>query len=219
MMADGPWELLNGPVADDIERLNGDSLMNFVVGLVKLLLTRQMQFDEAPIPNWVHLSQLHIAATVFLLTNPGELRECDIHIVNEEVEGFTPPPAARLAELMNDFFHALGEVWKEGDALDVAAYAIWRLSWLHPFTDGNGRTAMAFAYACLCLKLGALLPGRDTLIDRIKGNPHQYLKALRAADRTEAIGADLTPLKEYLDELLLGQINESVIDLPDSTES
>jgi hypothetical protein len=29
---------------------------------------------------------------------------------------------------------------------ELAAYGLWRLNWIHPFVEGNGRTARAVCY-------------------------------------------------------------------------
>jgi Fic family protein len=50
---------------------------------------------------------------------------------------------------MTAFFAELRGIWTNGDALDAAAFALWRLNWVHSFKNGNGRTARAFAYWCL----------------------------------------------------------------------
>ncbi len=70
--------------------------------------------------------------------------------------------------------------------------------------------AFAFAYACVCLKLGALLPHADTILDQMLANPAQCNGPLHVAD--ESIKAnpkgrpDLSQLKHYYDQLLLKQI-------------
>ena len=42
---------------------------------------------------------------------------------------------------------------------ELAAYGLWRLNWIHPFVEGNGRTARATCYYLLCVRSGVLLPG------------------------------------------------------------
>jgi hypothetical protein len=44
---------------------------------------------------------------------------------------------------------------------------MWRTNWVHPFDDGNGRTARAASYLVLCVKLGYRLPGKKSLIDLV----------------------------------------------------
>jgi hypothetical protein len=110
---------------------------------------------------------------------------------------------------MRKFFRDLAARWNTGDALDVASFALWRITWIHPFHDGNGRTAIAFAYACLCLKLGAWLPGRETVVDLIRADPARCQNVLRMTDQALAHPTDepnLGGVKAYLDDLLLRQM-------------
>ena len=45
---------------------------------------------------------------------------------------------------MAEFFKEMEQLWKTGDALDTASFALWRINWVHPFKNGNGRTARGF---------------------------------------------------------------------------
>jgi hypothetical protein len=210
-MNDAVWDLINGPVADEIESLNRASQKNVVGALVKFLLARQAQLGDGspPVPDEAALRLLHHAATLFLLAKPGHYRDFDMHVAEDGVVVFRAQPWQNIKRLMRRFFRDLAPLWATGDAIDVAAYALWRITWIHPFSDGNGRTAIAFSYACLCLKLGALLPGRETMIDLIMAEPARIQSALRMADQGWAEPAgepDLSAVKAYLDALLLRQM-------------
>ena len=111
---------------------------------------------------------------------------------------------------MKEFFEELQTTWISGDALDVAAFALWRINWIHPFKNGNGRTARSFSYTCLCAKLGVMLPGTTTIIDQIMTTRRACEAALRVADAAAAanpLARDLTAMRVYLDGLLQIQIN------------
>jgi Fic family protein len=62
---------------------------------------------------------------------------------------------------------------------------MWRLNWIHPFTDGNGRTARTLSYALLCIKLGYVLPGSPTIPQQIEEDKTHYILALEKADAAE----------------------------------
>ena len=47
--------------------------------------------------------------------------------------------------------------------IHLAAYVMWRLNWIHPFVDGNGRTSSAASYFVLCMRAGNVLPGKKTI--------------------------------------------------------
>jgi Fic family protein len=90
---------------------------------------------------------------------------------------------------------------------------MWRLNWIHPFADGNGRTSRITSYVVLCVKLGAVLAGLPTIPDQIVDNRKPYFHALDAADEAFAAGRiDLTEMEELLSSLLARQLT-SIYDL------
>jgi Fic family protein len=89
----------------------------------------------------------------------------------------------------------------------LAAYVLWKLNWIHPFADGNGRTARAIAYVVLSIKLDSVLPGAPTIPEQIAGNKKPYYDALEAADKHLAGGeADVGDLEKMLDAMLSTQL-------------
>ena len=113
---------------------------------------------------------------------------------------------------MDRFFSLVHEVWTiEPHPTELAAYALWRLNWIHPFVEGNGRTARAACYYLLCMKQGALLPGKKIVPERIRDNRDPYVAGLRAADRAWDAGQfDVSELAIYLEGLLQAQLSEAV---------
>jgi len=112
---------------------------------------------------------------------------------------------------MDRFFSLIHENW---DVLDhptpLPAYALWRLNWVHPFVEGNGRTARAACYYLLCVRQGRLLPGSKIVPERIRENRAPYYAALKDADRHWNDGHfNVSNLAEYLEGLLAGQLTES----------
>lgn len=211
-MLDDNWETVNGPIAHRIEVLNATNQINVLEGLVVFLLAhRGPEFAGPPaMPDELSLRQLHRSGTMFLLARPGKYRNHEVQVGDQQGNVcHQPPPWQLVPGLMQTFFRQLSSLWAAGDALDVAAYCLWKINWIHPFRNGNGRTARAFAYACLSLKLGNVLPGTITVIDLIMSNRQQYQEALKVADDSYA-GAphipNLGPMKDFLHELLQTQI-------------
>ncbi len=92
----------------------------------------------------------------------------------------------------------------------LPAYALWRLNWIHPFVEGNGRTARAACYYLLCLRQGQLLPGWKIVPERIGENREHDYAALHAADVAwEAGHFDVTELSDSLEDLLIQQLSDS----------
>jgi Fic family protein len=111
---------------------------------------------------------------------------------------------------MDRFFSLIHENWTViNHPTALAAFALWRLNWIHPFVEGNGRTARAACYYLLCIKAGRLLPGKKIVPERIRENRTPYYAALQAADQAWDNGQyDLTLLTEYLERLLIDQLSE-----------
>ena len=83
---------------------------------------------------------------------------------------------------MADFFDYLEKNWDVQDAIHLAAFSLWRICWIHPFEEGNGRTARATCYLVLCAKLGFWLPGTNTIFTQIRADNRSYYDALSSAD-------------------------------------
>lgn len=84
---------------------------------------------------------------------------------------------------------------------------MWRLNWIHPFSDGNGRTSRMVSYLVLSVKLAMLLPGHDTIPDQIVDNRKPYFNALEAADRAASQGiVDLSEMEALIERMLAVQL-------------
>ncbi|WP_257025538.1 Fic family protein [Tunturiibacter gelidoferens] len=121
--------------------------------------------------------------------------------------GHTPPDPFRIPEMIEELCDYVNERWNEKSPLHLASYVMWRLNWIHPFTDGNGRTSRAASYLILCVKLGYLLPGKLTIPEQISADKRPYYKALEEADIAWREGKiDLTAMKELLGSMLAAQL-------------
>lgn len=110
---------------------------------------------------------------------------------------------------MDRFVSTIHENWFNWTRTELAAYGLWRLLWIHPFIEGNGRTARAACHYLLCARSGALLPGRKIVPERIRENRERYYAALREADAAWDRGdLDCSALESYLAELLQAQLIE-----------
>ena len=84
---------------------------------------------------------------------------------------------------------------------------MWRLNWIHPFADGNGRTSRAVSYLVLCAKSGIRLPGTVTIPEIISRNKQPYYDALEEVDESvEGEKFNLSPMTELLDACLSEQL-------------
>ena len=133
----------------------------------------------------------------------GRYREEPIYVGNH-----IPPHFKDVQNEMDRFFSVIHENWTiMTDPTLLPAYALWRLNWIHPFVEGNGRTARAACYYLICMRFGQLLPGKKIVPERIRENRAPYYAALAAADRAWEEGHfDVSELTKYLGELLKAQL-------------
>lgn len=159
---------------------------------------------------------LNHAAVAHIAQFGGRYREEPIYVGNHH-----PPHFKEVPNLMDRFFSVIHENW---DVIDnptvLPAYALWRLNWIHPFVEGNGRTARAACYYLLCLKQRQLLPGSKIVPERIRENRGPYYAALQSADTAWEQGDfDVSELAQYLDALLIDQLSELDNGNPITTQS
>ena len=122
-----------------------------------------------------------------------------------------PPHFNDVDDWMDRFVCTVQENWYIWSATELAAYGLWRLNWIHPFVDGNGRTARATCYYLLCVRYGGLLPGQHILPERIRESRARYENALIAADRAwDAGDLDFTEMEAYIASLVHAQLAEAV---------
>lgn len=123
------------------------------------------------------------------------------------VGGHIPPHFKDVNDWMDRFISTVQENWYVWTATELAAYGLWRLNWIHPFVEGNGRTARATSYYLLCARSGALLPGKQIVPERIRENRGGYEAALIAADRAWDNGhLDFSAMEDYLARLVQAQL-------------
>lgn len=148
---------------------------------------------------------LNYAAVANIAQFGGRYREEPIYVGTH-----TPPHFKDVPNHMDRFFSVIHENWTIIDTpTELAAYALWRLNWIHPFVEGNGRTARAACYYLLCMRQGRLLGGKKIVPERIRENRAPYYAALHAADNAWNAGHwDVSELATYLEILLLGQLTE-----------
>ena len=149
---------------------------------------------------------LNAAAVANIAQFGGRFREQPIYVGSH-----TPPHFEKVPDLMDQFLSTVHENWDgPGGSMVLPAYALWRMNWIPPFIEGNGRTARAACYYLMCMQYGALIPGRKIVPERIREDRKPYYAALKEADRHWAAGHfDVTQLSDYLQGLFKDQLREA----------
>ena len=148
------------------------------------------------------IKALNYHAIVGLHYEAGRYRSHEVSVGN-----ITPPSHYEVAPRMDDLVNWTNRAWDSTDTPTLAANALWRINLIHPFVNGNGRTARAVCYFILCVKAGGPLPGRSILPEVLRVEPTRsaYVQALRHADQTQ----DLGPLAELIRTVIMQQIGSS----------
>ncbi len=73
-----------------------------------------------------------------------------------------------------------------------AAYVVWKVNAIHPFSGGNGRVARALAYLVLVSEVGPVFAGRP-LPAILKTRKGEYVAALKEGDR-----GNLAPMEKLV---------------------
>ena len=194
-------ELVRGnedhPAYRALEVANGGRHYDFLQSVVETAVTVGKPFLSQTV-----IKAINYHAIACLHSYAGEYRPCAVTVGDHD-----PPDHYRVDALMDDFVNEVNRYWDELDEISLAAYVLWRLNWIHPFINGNGRTARAACYFVLCVKLGGWLPGTIILPELLRRpeNRDRYVQALRHADTTEWNGDMhdfLAPMTGLLLELL-----------------
>lgn len=151
------------------------------------------------------LWHLNAAAVANIAQFGGRCRQEPIYVGDH-----IPPHFNEVNDLMDRCISVIHENWTAfPDPITLPAYVLWRMNWIHPFVEGNGRTARAACYYLLCMTYGDLLPGKKTVPERIRENRQPYYAALKAADIAWANGDfDVSQLRNYLASLVVEQLAE-----------
>ena len=112
-----------------------------------------------------------------------------------------------MPELVENMCEYVNDRWRDATAIHLAAYVMWRLNWIHPFADGNGRTSRMTSYVVMSIKIGRVLAGTPTIPEQIVGNRLPYFEALDEADECYKKGQiQLSKMEELLAALLANQL-------------
>ena len=167
------------------------------------LLDRKLSSDERRLRPSEILS-LHRTLMDRISASAGNFRPAGVKIRGSKHE---PPRAEDVARYVEELCDYVNDGWERRTSLHLASYILWRVNWIHPFADGNGRTARIISYLILCLHSGTRLPGTLTIPEQISRNKAPYYSALEDADaKSTGGGVDVSALEELVGNCLAAQL-------------
>ncbi len=136
---------------------------------------------------------------------PGEYRKIQNYVVNSVTKEviYTPPPPHEVPYLMTEFVD-----WLHSDGgihpVLVSGISQFQLVHIHPFVDGNGRTARLLSTLCL-YRAGYDFKQLFTISEYYDRDRSAYYRALQGVRERDM---DLTAWLEYYTEALAAQLRE-----------
>lgn len=133
------------------------------------------------------------------LLTPGEYRRGESRVIDAAGSPvFRAPPSGDVPELMREFAVWIATSVNRHPPVVIAALAHLELVAIHPFNDGNGRTARAISRLIL-VRHGLALGGLVSLDAQLDLDRPAYFSAIRDAVGPDYVpGYDATPFVSYL---------------------
>ena len=187
------------PVYRELERTNVIRQYNFLDSIISTSLNiKHYSISEELI------ASLNFHAIACLHKGAGMYREIPV-----SVGEFNPPQFEEIPRLMNELVSFTNDAWKETHPIALASYVMWGINHIHPFVNGNGRTARAMFYYVFCLKLKAKL---GIQLPELIRTQHRaaYVKALQEVDETIEDTLDISPLANLMERIIIEAIRTQI---------
>lgn len=155
------------------------------------------------------LKKIQGIMTEFIEDDNGQYRNHGEAVYNGDVQIFMAPPHEQVPELMGNLFDWLNKEKDNISPLILSSVFHYEFVFIHPFSDGNGRTARYWQSAILShwKKIFEYIP----IETMVKKNQQEYYKVIndcdKSGDSTEFIEFMLEIIKETVDETLKEQEN------------
>lgn len=139
----------------------------------------------------------HVNSTIMgdVASHGGEYRKGPVKLAGMD---FVPPAAGSVAPFMQQFSNEVRGTCAGRSPLECAVSFHTKLVWIHPFNDGNGRTARLFLNAYL------LSQGLPVLVINY-ADRERYLHCLAESNK-----GDLSPLLEFMIDCFEQQLEDLV---------
>ena len=185
--------ILAGEQVDDVRPDDRQELLNYreAMEFVSEYLDRKTEITEGLIKNVHHILVKDVRGGTL---EPGQYRQVQNYVVNTATGEiiYTPPNPEDVPGLMKEFVEWLNNT---GDVSPILASGIaqHRFVDIHPFIDGNGRTARVLCTLILYLN-GYDFKRLFSLSEFYDTNRPEYYRAIQAVREHDM---DMTPWLEY----------------------
>ena len=149
------------------------------------------------------LKKVHGILTFLIEDDAGKFRNHGEAVYDGDVQIFMAPPHKMVPELMDNLFNWMNKEKDNVNPLILSSIFHYEFVFIHPFSDGNGRTARLWQTAILShwQKAFTYLPVESM----IKKNQEEYYKAIQncnnAGESTEFIEFMLKMISDSIDEM------------------
>ena len=161
------------------------------------------QIDKVNPYSVEHLKKIHGILTFLVEKDAGKFRNHGEAVYDGNVEIFMAPPHRLVPTLMDNLFNWMNEVKDTINPLILSSVFHYEFIFIHPFSDGNGRTARIWQTAILSHweKAFTYLP----IESMIKKSQNEYYKVIdncnKAGNATEFIEFMLKMIDDTIDEM------------------
>ncbi len=191
---------VNGVSRDDeTELLNYKKAMNFI----SKYLGKDDRLSEGLIRE---LHKIIVAGVRGGQAQPGAYRKIQNYVANSRTKEiiYTPPPPLEVPHLMREFVDWINQNVEEVSPVLVSAIAQFQFVHIHPFIDGNGRTARLLSTLIL-YKTGYDFKRLFTISEYYDKDRPAYYNAIQSVRKNEM---DMTVWLEYFVDGLRSQMTE-----------
>lgn len=150
------------------------------------------------------LKKIHGILTFLIEKDAGKFRNHGEAVYDGDIQIFMAPPYKMVPTLIDNLFNWMNEVKNTINPLILSSIFHYEFVFIHPFHDGNGRTARIWQTAILSHweKAFTYLP----IESMIRKNQEEYYKAIQncnnAGESTEFIEFMLKIIDDTIDELM-----------------
>jgi len=192
---------------ESIENANPDDIQEVKNYTYAFNLVSEYLNDGSPITESL-IREIHKKLVYQVRGNtaaPGEYRKIQNYVVNSKTQEiiYTPPPAYEIGIMMQELIEYINKVTDINDII-ISGIAQFQLVHIHPFLDGNGRTARLLSTLYL-YKKGYDFKKLFTLSEYYDRNRLKYYEAIQSVRNNDM---DMTEWLEYFIHALASQISE-----------